>query len=259
MGTVRRLLLHALPKTVLSRTTGALVRIPLPRLLRGVVYGWFSQRYGVDLSEVRGHLRDYRSLSDFFVRPLEEGARPVDPDAPLVWPCDGRIVASGPLRGGRIEQVKNHDYALAELLRVPALAARLENGSHATIYLAPRDYHRVHVPFDARLLGSVHTPGKLFPVNPGAVRSIFPLFAINERVTFRFELDDGRPAAVVMIAALNVGDIRVSLDSPCSVRKGDELGRFAFGSTTVVAVGPGGPQFPELAPETDVKVGAAVG
>lgn len=259
MGTIRRILLTALPKLALSRTTGLLTRCPLPRFLRGPVYGIYARRYGVDLDAVRGEPADYRSLAEFFKRPLRAGARPIDTEAELVWPCDGRIVRAGPLQGERIEQIKGRDYSLAELVRSERLAAAIAGGHQATIYLSPRDYHRVHAPFAGRLQAFEHVPGRLFPVNPGAVRSIFPLFAINERVVFEFELPGGRKAVVVMVAALNVGDIERCVEPQTDVEKGAEIGRFGFGSTTIVLTGPEGPGIPEIAPETAVRVGEAVG
>ena len=259
MGTFRRFLLSALPKFALSRTTGLVTRLPLPRPLRAPAYRLFAKRYGAELGDVDGALCDFRSLAAFFSRPLRDGARVVA-DAPLVWPCDGRIVTAGRVADGRIPQVKGVDYTVAELLGEEdrsAHATPLTNGSQATIYLAPGDYHRVHTPFEAEWLGCRHIPGALFPVNPGAVASIPRLFVRNERVVFRFRLPDQRHAAVVMVAALNVGDIRY--DGACRgpMARGAELGRFGFGSTVVAIVQAGGPEFAPLAPGTAVRQGAA--
>ena len=137
------------------------------------------------------------------------------------------------------------------------MAQKLRNGSQATIYLSPRDYHRVHAPFAGRCVAIRHLPGKLFPVNPGAQRAIPKLFARNERVVFEFELPGGIAAAVVMVAALNVGDIRYGFHAPKSFEKAQELGRFGFGSTSIFLVAAAGPQVVELAAETPVKMGAA--
>jgi phosphatidylserine decarboxylase len=257
VGALRRFLLTALPKTALSRATGFVTRRRLPRGARARVYGWFARRYGVRLDEVDRELHEFASLAEFFARPLRAGARPVDPRSALVWPCDGRIVTSGPLEGAAIQQVKGQDYGVAELVGDETLARSLAGGSQATIYLAPGDYHRVHAPFAGRLLATRRFPGALFPVNPPAVRSIARLFARNERVAFAFGLADGRAATVVMVAALNVGDIHASAPAGSELSKGQELGRFGFGSTVVALVGPGGAQFRELAPETHVRQGDA--
>jgi phosphatidylserine decarboxylase len=257
VSAIRRTLLAVLPKLALSRATGLCTHTPLPRVLRRPVYGWFARRYGVDLTEVPAALESFASLAVFFQRPLRDGARPID-EAPVVWPCDGRVVTSGPLRDDRLEQIKGHDYGLAELVVDAELARGLRGGSQATVYLAPGDYHRVHAPFGGRLVADRHVPGALFPVNPGAVRAIRGLFVRNERVVFRCELPDGRPAAVVMIAALNVGDIVRVLRPPTPLSIGDEIGRFGFGSTTVVLLPPGGPVIAPVAPETAVRTGRAV-
>jgi phosphatidylserine decarboxylase len=250
------LLLSALPKVLLSRATGMVTDIPLPRALRPALYRAFARRYGVDLGEVDGDLADFRTLGEFFRRPLREAARPIDAGAALVWPCDGRIVSSGPIREGRVPQVKGVDYSLSHLLVDGALAERCASGSQTTIYLAPGDYHRVHAPFAGQVLRQWHVPGGLFPVNPPARASVPDLFVRNERVVLECRLDDGRTGAVVMVAALNVGDIRIRPPVPRTVDLGEQLGAFGFGSTVIAVVEKGAAAFPELAPETAVRMGA---
>ncbi len=257
MGSLRRILLTALPKFVLSRTTGLLARTPLPASLRGIFYGWFSRRYGANTDEMVGAFRDYRSLAAFFQRELVEGARPVDAEAPMVWPCDGKVVTTGRITAGQIPQVKGREYAVEQLLQDRELATRLDGGHQLTVYLAPGDYHRVHSPLAGEIQKVVHVPGKLFPVNPGAVDSIPDLFPRNEREVFHYRLADGQPAAVVLVSALNVGDTHVTV-ARGSVTKGQEIGRFGFGSTVVVLVPPGSPGCAELARETVVRMGGAV-
>jgi phosphatidylserine decarboxylase len=254
----RRILLGLVPKVALSRLTGLATQLPIPGPARPAFFGWFARRYGASLAEVHGDLRDYRSLFAFFPRPLREGARPVEKDADFVWPCDGRVVTAGPIEGGRIAQVKGVDYGVDEFVGDPRLGASLAGGSQATVYLAPGDYHRVHSPFDAHIVGVRRIPGTLFPVNPPAVRAIPGLFVRNARVVFEARLADGRPAAIVMVGALNVGHIHESVATDGRVAAGDEVGRFGFGSTTVILVGPGGPALPRVAPETVVRTGRAV-
>ena len=254
MSAVRSLLLHCLPKVALSRACGLLCSTPLPTWLRPRLYRWFARRYGADLAEIDGELAAFRSLQAFFRRPLRAGARPIA-GARLVWPCDGRVVTAGPLVGDRIEQVKGRDYALADLLGDAALAQRLAGGAQATVYLAPGDYHRVHAPFPATVRQVTALPGTLFPVNPPAVRSIRDLFARNSRHVFRCELPDGVPAAVVMVGAYNVGGTTVTTANG-EVQAGDELGRFGFGSTAIVVIGPGGPKFAPAVAEQRVRMGA---
>lgn len=252
--TPRALLLTALPKVALSRGTGLLARLPLPRRLRPFCYRCFARIYGADLAEVDGDLAAFGSLQQFFQRPLRAGARPVAA-APLVWPCDGRVVTAGPIAGDRIPQVKGIDYGLGELLADRALAAALAGGSQATVYLAPGDYHRVHAPFAARVEAVTPIAGTLFPVNPQAVRCIPRLFARNARHVFRCTLADGRAAAVVMVGAFNVGGTIVTAAPGSRLAPGDELGRFGFGSTAVALVAPGGAAFAEVAPGTRVRMG----
>jgi len=252
---LRRILLTALPKVVLSRLCGRLCSLPLPRWFRPRLYGWFARRYGASLDEMRGSLADFVSLQQFFRRPLREGARPIAP-TPLVWPCDGRIITSGRVANQRIAQVKGQDYALADLLGDAALARSLEGGSQVTIYLAPGDYHRVHAPFGAEIEGVTAIRGTLFPVNPPAVDCIDNLFVRNSRHVFRCRLASGLPAAVVMVGAYNVGGTLVTRPRG-PVRAGDEIGQFGFGSTVVAIVGPGALAFAELERELRVRMGGA--
>jgi phosphatidylserine decarboxylase len=255
MATLRRVLFQMLPKVALSRGCGLVCSTPLPHAMRAPFFRWFARRYGANLDEAAGELGSFRSLQEFFRRELRPGARPIAASA-LVWPCDGRIVTTGPVRSGRIEQVKGNDYALADLVGDPALAAALEGGSQATVYLAPGDYHRVHAPFAATIDGVRALPGTLFPVNPPAVAAIPRLFARNSRHVFRCRLAGDVPAAIVMVGAYNVGGTSVTRGEG-AVRAGDEVGRFGFGSTVVALVGAAGPRFPALRPETRVVMGTA--
>lgn len=254
MTTVRGLLLTLLPKRALSCVCGWLCSTPLPRAVRVRLFRWFARRYGANLDEVALELGQYRSLQAFFRRALRPGSRPVAAQT-LVWPCDGRIVTTGAITAGRIEQVKGNTYALADLVGDDELAKALDGGSQATIYLAPGDYHRVHAPFAATIAHVRALPGTLFPVNPPAVRSIDNLFARNSRHVFRCRLPNGLAAAVVMVGAYNVGGTTVTRVAG-DVAAGDEIGQFGFGSTVVVLVAAGGPAFAPLAPETIVRMGS---
>ncbi|MFM1874121.1 MAG: hypothetical protein RL398_3543 [Planctomycetota bacterium] len=256
MSTLRSIVLTALPKVALSRLCGLATRLPLPRSLRPSLYGWFARRYRADLAEVDGPVDQFASFATFFRRPLRAGARPIAPSG-LVSPCDGKVVTAGPIRGDRIEQVKGRDYSLTDLLGDADLAARIAGGSQLTVYLAPGDYHRVHAPFAARLARVTALPGTLFPVNPPAVACIRDLFARNSRHVFACTLEDGRAAAVVLVGAYNVGDTLVTKHDG-EFRAGDELGQFGFGSTVVVAIGPGGLAWPELAPERRLRMGESI-
>jgi len=251
-------LLSALPKLLLSRTVRVLANTPLPRGLRSKVLGTYARRYGADLSEMAGELSDYRTLAAFFQRALVDGARPIDPGAPFVWPADGRAVSTGPYAEGRLPQIKDVDYSARDLLADDELARALHRGSQATVYLAPGDYHRVHAPFDAEVVRSIHVPGGLFPVNRGAVSSIPRLFVRNERMVLACQLDDGREAAVVLVAALNVSDTSITCSIPGRIEKGQEIGRFGMGSTVVVLIAEGASALPRLEPESLARVGRAL-
>lgn len=253
---MRRLLLNLLPKVLLSSTTGLITRTPLPVSLRAPLYRWFARRYGADLDECQGELRGFRSLAEFFQRGLRPGARPIT-DTKIVWPCDGKIVSAGLIQKGCIPEVKGRNYSVADLVGDRDLAGELEAGSQATIYLAPGDYHRVHMPFTAKLSAIRKIPGTLFPVNPPAIACIKGIFLANARVVFRLRLADGRCGAVVMVAALNVGDTKITAAIGDQLAAGDELGRFGFGSTTIALIGPGGPSFAAVEQARVVRMGAA--
>jgi phosphatidylserine decarboxylase len=252
-----RILLTALPKVALSRVFGFIARTPVPVPLRGLVYRTYALLCGADLREMQGGPGDYRSLAEFFQRPLRDGVRPID-DGPVIWPCDGRVISAGPITAGRIEQIKGIDYSLEELLVDRELAAAFATGTQATIYLAPGDYHRVHAPFAAELLGRTRVPGTLFPTNPPATHSIRPLYPRNERVVHRFRLEDGGAAALVMVGALNVGDIHPSCPAPCSLRPGEEIARFGLGSTAILLLPRSGPAISEDARGRLARWGGAV-
>ena len=254
MGALRRALLTALPKVALSRLTRVGANLPLPTGLRAVLYRRFAQRYGAALDEVERPLTDYRTFAAFFARRLQPAARPLpDPAPEMAWPCDGKVVGSGALQGDCLPPIKGTTYRVAELVEDAALAATLDGGSYAIVYLAPGDYHRVHAPFSFVAERHRHIPGGLFPVNDAAVASIPRLFARNEREVLAGRLDDGRPAAVLLVAALNVGDTTITCELPGRVAVGDELGAFGLGSTVIVMVGPGGTAWPATAANTAVR------
>ncbi len=223
------------------------------------MFRWFAKRYGAELAEMEGTPQDYRSFRAFFRRPLQPHARPIAASE-LVWPCDGKVVTAGAIDGGRLLQVKGIDYGLDEFLIDDALAQTFHGGSQATVYLAPGDYHRVHAPFAIRVDTVRAIPGAYFPVNPPAVRAVPRLFARNARVVFAgVHPPTGRTAAVVMVAALNVGDIAGTAVVGSELSRGDAVGQFGFGSTAVVLLGPGsGCAFTDTPPETVVRMGQAV-
>lgn len=233
----------------------------VPLRLRGLAYRAFARAVGANLDEVELELRRYPSFGDFFARRLRRGARQIDtaPGA-IISPCDGALAARGIAFAGELVQAKGRKYQLAELVADAELATRLTGGPYATIYLSPRDYHRVHAPVDARILGYDYLPGALWPVNPRVAARRDGLLVRNERVVIRMNAGDLGHVALVMVGASGVGNIRLaaglgtSLDSAewraaaeprrielagVTVQRGDELGAFRLGSTVVLLFEPG--------------------
>lgn len=242
-----------LPQHALSRLLGAFADSRQRHLKRLLVHA-FAAAYDVDLAEAIGASeRDYASFNDFFTRRLRPDARPIATGhGMIVSPADGVVSQAGAIRENRLLQAKGHDYRVADLLGDADFAASFSGGAFATIYLAPRDYHRVHAPCDARLESTLEVPGRLFSVNAVTERHVRGLFARNERLVLRLETAFG-PCAVVLVGALVVGRIAVAWpDGPASpyrrrrlrtapgvtFRRGDEVGAFLLGSTVVVLFPP---------------------
>ena len=238
---------------------------------------WFVGRYGVDMNEaLDGDIAHYASFNEFFTRALKPGLRPQAKTA-LVCPVDGAISQFGAIEHDQIFQAKGHHYSTTALVGGDAeLAAQFNDGSFATIYLSPKDYHRIHMPCDGRLLRMIHVPGELFSVNPTTARGVPGLFARNERVVCVFESALG-PFVLTLVGATIVGSMatvwhgvvnppRVKqvrewryADTPVRLKKGEEMGRFLLGSTVVLLFPKGSCQFnPVWAPERAVRLGEAM-
>lgn len=244
---------YLLPKLALTRLAGSLARAQAGGLTTAVIR-WFVGRYGVDMAEAaEPNITRYLSFNDFFTRALKPGARPLAKGR-LICPVDGAISQFGAIERDQIFQAKGHSYSTRALVGGDAeLAARFENGSFATLYLSPRDYHRIHMPCDGRLLRMIHVPGDLFSVNPTTARGVPGLFARNERVVCVFEGKDG-PFVLVLVGATIVGSMATAWHGivnpprpgtlrdwdyrgeaePIVLRQGDEMGRFLLGSTVVM-------------------------
>jgi phosphatidylserine decarboxylase len=221
-------LLRWMPKGTFSRGVGWLSRRKVPRPLRKPIYGGFARRVGADLSQLDRPLDAFERFDDFFTRPLAPGARPVDeaPDA-VLSPVDGVVSEIGIAEGGRLIQCKGLDYTVRGLLADSAESRHFEGGAYATLYLAPRDYHRIHAPVAGRITGYRHIPGAFFPVNPLSVRNVSGLFSINERLVTYLDTDVGR-VAVVKVAATGVGHITLSYDGAIHTHKRGVSGRRGF-------------------------------
>lgn len=238
-----------------------------------------TRRFNVDMSEAaQPELSSYQHFNAFFTRLLKPGARPMDADAlALLCPADGRISQAGPIRAGRIFQAKGQDFSAAELLGDDAAAAPYQNGQFITVYLSPRDYHRVHMPMTGTLVETLHVPGRIFSVAPLAVQSIPRLFARNERLVCHFTGEHG-PFAMVLVGALLVssvstvwGDLEIPpyaskirkrdyRASSILLERGAEMGRFNMGSTVILLLPATGPHLDSaLSTEQPMQVGRGIG
>ena len=244
----------AVSAPVLSRVAGWLADRRLPSGLLVPIIRAYSRVYGVDLSEAAEPPGAYPTFNEFFTRRLRAGARPVDgTPGTVVSPSDSRLSQIGVVPAdGRLEQVKGRTYGLDALLGSPGDGEPFRQGLHATLYLSPAMYHRVHSPVEGRVVGWRYVPGRLFPVNGPAVRSVPGLFTRNERVVVFIETEGHGSVAVVLVGAANVGRITLAFSDlvtnsggrpvqvepsvPIPLARGDELGLFNLGSTVVVLV-----------------------
>ena len=239
--------------------------------------GGFVEKYGVDMSEAANpDIASYKSFNEFFTRALKPGVRPVAA-ADLVCPVDGAISQFGAIEKDQIFQAKGHAYSTTALVGGDAaLAARFENGHFATLYLSPKDYHRIHMPCDGRLLRMIHVPGDLFSVNPLTARGVPGLFARNERVVCVFDSARG-PFVLTLVGATIVGSMatvwhgvvnppRVGKlrewrydDEQIALKQGAEMGRFLLGSTVVMLFPKAALQFnPAWVPAKPIRLGEAM-
>ena len=267
-------LTYVLPHRALSALARRLAYSPNPAISRRLIDAVVA-KFGVDLSEAaEPDPRAYPTFNAFFTRALKPGARVADPDPrALLMPADGRISQCGKIEGGRIFQAKGQSFTAAELLGDEAAAAPFANGLFATVYLSPRDYHRVHMPWTGTLRETVHVPGRLFSVGTDAVASVPRLFARNERLACHFDADFG-PMCVVMVGALLVSGVETvwgGIEIPpyggpvtrkdyrgrgIVVERFAEMARFNYGSTAIVLLPQGVAELaPQLAAEMPVKLG----
>ena len=250
---------YLLPHHLLSRLAGCIAECRQP-WFKNTFTGWFARRYQVDMSEAQVEdLTAYEHFNAFFTRALKDGARPLaeQTDA-VVCPADGAISQLGPIEHGRLFQAKGRDFSLTALLGGDAeRAAPFIGGQFATVYLSPKDYHRVHMPLTGTLREMVYIPGRLFSVNQTTAENVPGLFARNERVACLFDTERG-PMAVVLVGAMIVASIETvwaglvtppkrelksvrydaAARAPITLEKGLELGRFKLGSTAIVLFGP---------------------
>ena len=268
------------PKKLGSRVVGWAATRALPAAWREPLLGRFANRYGINLAEAEFPLRDYPSFQALFTRRLKPGLRPQEPAVPgfLNSPVDGRIIASGRIESGMAIQAKGLPYRVAELLKHDPDPARFEGGHYLTLYLSPRDYHRIHVPLEGRVSAVSRVEGELWPVNDASTQHVPRLYERNRRAGWTAlgtGSCEGLEVAAVLVGATHVGGVVIDprwLDGrrlpkdggfavgPLPCLPGDDLGTFEFGSTVVLLVG--GTRAADWAPlrsQGDVKVGQRLG
>lgn len=268
MDTIFIFFQHIVPQHLLSRCTGWLAELRQPVWLKNWAIGVFVRHFRVNMSEAaEPDYQRYGNFNEFFTRPLVEGARPVA-EADIVCPADGAISQLGEIHQGLCFQAKGKYFSTEELLGGDVhRAAQYIGGQFATIYLSPRDYHRVHMPLAGRLVATSYIPGKLFSVNGVTAENVDRLFARNERLVCHFDTAAG-PMAMVLVGAMVVAGIEtvwsgqvapppqrpvvtdyVALPDPVELAKGEEMGRFKLGSTVVLL-------FPEGSMQWDANYAA---
>ena len=249
------------------------------RPLRAALIRAFARHFQVNMAEAREpNLAAYASFNAFFTRALQPGARPLPPDpGAIVCPADGALSQHGAISAGRLFQAKGLDYSLDELVEDPDWARRFQGGSFATIYLSPRDYHRVHMPATGRLRGMIHIPGRLFSVNRATASLVPRLFARNERVVCLFDGEAG-PFALILVGAIFVGGMETVWagevtpargqsprrhfgdEDPVDLARGAEMGRFNMGSTVILLFPAGSVTWDAaLAPGAPLRMGQTLG
>lgn len=267
-------LTYVLPHRALSTLARRLAYSGHPGLSRWLIDTVIA-RFGVDMGEAaEPDPRAYPTFNAFFTRALRPGARVPDPDPrALLMPADGHVSQCGPIESGRILQAKGSHFTVAELLGSEADAAPFRDGLFATVYLSPRDYHRVHMPWTGTLRETVHVPGRLFSVGTDAVASVPRVFARNERLVCHFDTDFG-PMVQVMVGALLVSGVETvwsGVEIPAyggeitrkdyrgrgiTLARFAEMARFNYGSTVVVLLPPGVATLdPSLGAESPVRLG----
>ncbi|NQZ29651.1 MAG: phosphatidylserine decarboxylase [Oceanospirillaceae bacterium] len=248
------LLQKILPQHLISRIVGAFAQSTHP-VIKNQFISWFVARYNVDMSQAKEEdPSSYESFNAFFTRALKDDARPIDVNSGLVFPADGAISQLGDINKGRIFQAKGRDFSLSAILGGDSrLVDKFENGRFATIYLSPRDYHRVHMPISGKLIETIYIPGDLYSVNQTTAENIDGLFARNERLVVIFDTEAG-PMAMILVGAMIVAGIETpwggqvcpigkalqkqhysaSSKEDIFIEKGQEMGRFKLGSTVVL-------------------------
>jgi phosphatidylserine decarboxylase len=269
---------YLIPQHFLSVAMHALTRSEVA-WFKNAFIKFICWKFKVNLDEAASQqLSDYPSFNAFFTRQLKSGVHQIDPEYTVVSPVDGAISQIGAISQGYVVQAKGRSYSVNELLgNDESLATQFSGGQFATIYLSPRDYHRIHMPLAGKLKAMRYIPGKLFSVNPRTARTVPRLFARNERVVTVYETEFG-PIVLVLVGAIFVGSMETVWagqitppygkmiqnweyddSSALEFEKGQEMGRFNMGSTVVMLLPPNGPRWlASLSPEQAIRLGQAM-
>lgn len=273
------LLQYILPQHPISRLMHWFTRLRV-QWIKNLFTRWFVNHFKVDMTEaVEENYRAYPDFNTFFTRPLKPDARPLAADKNAVLcPVDGAVSQAGDIKGDAIFQAKGHDFSLNSLLGgSTAWSEAFQDGLFTTLYLSPKDYHRIHMPLSGKLQEVIHVPGRLFSVNPVTTRKVPGLFARNERVACLFDTHVG-PMGMVLVGAINVASIETVWqgvitppagkriqhwdyqDKDISFDAGEEMGRFNMGSTVIVLFGPDQVEWVNtLTADAPVKMGQLLG
>jgi len=275
-------ILYILPHHLLTRIMRVLTRLHIPGLTPAFIKV-FVRLFRVDLNEAaEPDVRAYRHFDDFFTRALRDGARPLASEAnEAICPVDGTISQFGRIERGRLYQAKGIDYSLDALFGgQDELAREFSDGNFITLYLSPRDYHRIHMPLDGTLREMQYVPGRLFSVNPHSTRTVAGLFTRNERLVTVFDAECG-PLGMILVGAMFVSGIETvwsgmvtqgcsgntpahwvytQVADPVRLERGQEMGRFHMGSTVIICLPRGRFEFaPGLQPGNQVRMGQSLG
>jgi phosphatidylserine decarboxylase len=272
-----KVLFYIMPHHAVSRVVYLITRLRGPHVKP--LIEWFVRKYGVDMAAAaESEIGYYQTFNEFFTRSLKPDLRPIAAgENTLACPCDGTVSQAGPIRGGAIIQAKGRGYSALELLGGDkSMAAEFTDGRFATIYLAPYNYHRMHMPLAANMKKMIHVPGRLFSVAPWTVEEIPRLFARNERLACYFETRAG-PMVMVLVGALNVSAIETVWSGQVvppgarkiseydyshtrkEIAKGAEMGRFNMGSTVILLTGNNVEWLPNITPGQSLKMGQPIG
>lgn len=269
-------LLTLMPKSVMSQAVGAATHLEVSPAIHRRAASLFAKAMHIDIDDYALRPEDCTTFAEYFARPLKDGARPIaDGSDVVISPVDAKVSSFGDIRARRLIQAKGRDYSIAALLDDPEMALRFVNGIYITLYLSPRDYHRIHAPLAGQITSAAVIPGELFPVNTPSVNAVSNLFCVNERLITYLDTSAGK-VAVIKVGATCVGSVRASycdlmtresrelrekdFTPPIPVEKGAELGRFEMGSTVILLFEQGRVRFGDDIEEgIKVRMGQAIG